>query len=250
MSEVRLRDIIERLGGELIGDPETQIESIEPLEAATPTAISFLANPLYAKQLAASSAACVIVAPPFRDAAAARGATIVSADPYLYFARLTQWWAERTQPRPAPAIHASAVVDPAARVGARVALGAFAVVEAGAVIGDDGERADGDVGTEPRLRIDRGARVDAAALGRTSAFGPPLRQAGEVEIGVGSNDRGAASHCGIAHRRRDDHAGSLRAGQLGAVTRVREERDRADAGCLERLDPRDAGRRVADQLAA
>jgi len=137
VSEVRLRDIIERLGGELIGDPETRIDSIEPLEAATPTAISFLANPLYAKQLAASSAACVIVAPPFRDAAAARGATIVSADPYLYFARLTQWWAERTQPRQAPAIHASAVVDPAARIGARVAIGAFAVIEAGAVIGDD-----------------------------------------------------------------------------------------------------------------
>jgi len=137
VSEVRLRDIIERLGGELIGDPQTRIESIEPLEAATPTAIAFLANPVYAKQLAASSAACVIVAPPFRDAAAARGAAIVSADPYLYFARLTQWWAERTQPRPAPAIDASAAVDPAARIGARVAVGAFAVIEAGAVIGDD-----------------------------------------------------------------------------------------------------------------
>jgi UDP-3-O-[3-hydroxymyristoyl] glucosamine N-acyltransferase len=137
VSEVRLRDIIERLGGELIGDPGTRIGSIEPLEAATPTAISFLANPLYAKQLAASSAACVIVAPPFSDAAAARGAAIVSADPYLYFARLTQWWAERTQPRAAPVIHASAAVDPAARVGARVAIGAFAVVEAGAAIGDD-----------------------------------------------------------------------------------------------------------------
>ena len=49
-----------------------------------------------------SAAACVIVAPAFRDAAAARGAVIVSADPYLYFARLTQWWAERTQPRAAP----------------------------------------------------------------------------------------------------------------------------------------------------
>jgi UDP-3-O-[3-hydroxymyristoyl] glucosamine N-acyltransferase len=79
----------------------------------------------------------VIVAPPFRDAAAARGAAIVSADPYLYFARLTQWWAERTQPRPTPTIDASAAVDPAARIGARVAVGAFAVIEAGAVIGDD-----------------------------------------------------------------------------------------------------------------
>ena len=49
MSEVLLRDIIERLGGELIGDPATRIGSIEPLESAGPAAIAFLSNPLYAK---------------------------------------------------------------------------------------------------------------------------------------------------------------------------------------------------------
>ena len=38
MGEVLLRDIIERLGGELIGDPATPIRSIEPLEAAGPAA--------------------------------------------------------------------------------------------------------------------------------------------------------------------------------------------------------------------
>ena len=103
MGEVLLRDIIERLGGELIGDPATPIGSIEPLESARPTAMAFLSNPLYAKQLAASRAGCVIVAPAFRDAAAVRGAAIVTPDPYLYFARLTQWWAERTRPRQAPA---------------------------------------------------------------------------------------------------------------------------------------------------
>ena len=42
------------------------------------------------KQLAASRAGCVIVAPAMREAAAARGAAIVAPDPYLYFARLTQ----------------------------------------------------------------------------------------------------------------------------------------------------------------
>jgi UDP-3-O-[3-hydroxymyristoyl] glucosamine N-acyltransferase len=135
--EVHLRDIIERLGGELIGDPGTRIDSIEPLDSAGPSAISFLSNPAYVGQLAASGAACVIVAAPFRDAAAARGAAIVAADPYLYLARLTQWWAERRQPPVPPVIDASAAVDPAARIGARVAVGAFAVIEADASVGDD-----------------------------------------------------------------------------------------------------------------
>jgi UDP-3-O-[3-hydroxymyristoyl] glucosamine N-acyltransferase len=136
LSEVTLRDITGRLGGELIGDPEIRIASIGPLESATPSTISFLSNPQYAKQLAGSRAGCVIVAPPFRDAAGARGAAIVSDDPYLYFARLTQWWAERTRPSAARAVHPSAVIDPAARIGGDASIGAFAVIEAGAVLGD------------------------------------------------------------------------------------------------------------------
>ncbi|MEO5881313.1 MAG: UDP-3-O-(3-hydroxymyristoyl)glucosamine N-acyltransferase [Caldimonas sp.] len=130
-----LGEIEARLGGELIGDPATAIESVGPLDSATPSTISFLANPLYQKQLAASRAGCVIVAPAFREAALARGAAIVTADPYLYFARLTQWWAERTRPPPAPGVHPSATVDPAAEVAGDASIGPFAVVEAGVSIG-------------------------------------------------------------------------------------------------------------------
>src|SRR6187200_2183612 len=95
-----LGEIAGRLGGELTGDPATRIDAVGPLESATASTISFLANPLYEKQLASSRAGCVIVAPAFKEAALARGAAIVTSDPYLYFARLTQWWAERTRPRP------------------------------------------------------------------------------------------------------------------------------------------------------
>ena len=136
MSEVALREITEQLGGELIGDGSIRIASVGPLETATATTIAFLSNPRYAMQLAGSSAGCVIVAPAFRDAAVARGATIVSDDPYLYFARLTQWWAGRTRPHPLRGVHPSAVVDASAQLGADVSIGACAVVETGAVLGD------------------------------------------------------------------------------------------------------------------
>jgi UDP-3-O-[3-hydroxymyristoyl] glucosamine N-acyltransferase len=171
MSEVLLRDIIERLGGELIGDPATRIGSIEPLESAGPAAIAFLSNPLYAKQLAASSAACVIVAPAFRDAAGARGAAIVTPDPYLYFARLTQWWAERARKRSAPTIHASAAIDPSARLGARVAVGAFAVIEADAVVGDDASIGAHTV-VSAGCSIGAGTRIGAGvAIGAATSIG-------------------------------------------------------------------------------
>jgi UDP-3-O-[3-hydroxymyristoyl] glucosamine N-acyltransferase len=230
MGEVLLRDIIERLGGELIGDPATPIGSIEPLEAAGPTAIAFLSNPIYDKQLAASSAACVIVAPPFRDAAAARGAAIITPDPYLYFARLTQWWAGRTRPRPAQTVHRTAAVDAAARIGARVHIAAFAVIEADAVIGDDasigahvvvGTGCSVGAGTRigPRVTLVAGTSIGARGIVHAGAvlgadgfgFAPDggrwekIEQLGRVVIGddveIGANtciDRGALGDTVIA----------------------------------------------------
>src|SRR5436305_2188678 len=230
MGEVLLRDIIERLGGELIGDPATPIASIDPLESARPTALAFLSNPLYAKQRAASRAGCVIVAPAFRDAAATRGAAIVTADPYLYFARLTQWWAERTSPRRAPAIHATAAVDASARIGARVDVGAFAVIEAGVVIGDDARIGAHTVvgagctigsGTRlgPRVALVAGTSIGARGIVHPGAvigadgfgFAPDagrwekIEQLGRVVIGddveIGANtciDRGALGDTVIA----------------------------------------------------
>jgi UDP-3-O-[3-hydroxymyristoyl] glucosamine N-acyltransferase len=134
LASVTLGEIAGRLGGELTGDTAIRIDAVAPLESATPSTIAFLANPLYEKQLATSRAGCVIVAPAFKDAALARGAAIVTPDPYLYFAQLTQWWAARTRPAPAAGVHPSAVVDPAAQVAADAAIGAFAVIEAGASI--------------------------------------------------------------------------------------------------------------------
>jgi len=61
--QLRLGSIVEKLGGELRGDPERRIEGLAPLDSAGPAQLSFLANPKYAQQLAASRAGCVIVAP-------------------------------------------------------------------------------------------------------------------------------------------------------------------------------------------
>lgn len=134
---IRLGAIVDALGGELDGDRALSIERLAPLSAAQPDAISFLSNPRYRKELAASKAGCVIVAPSMREAAAERGAFIVTADPYLYFARLTQLW-RKTHARPdAVRIHPSAVIDPDATIHPTARIGALCVVERGARIGAD-----------------------------------------------------------------------------------------------------------------
>ncbi|MEH3086767.1 MAG: UDP-3-O-(3-hydroxymyristoyl)glucosamine N-acyltransferase [Xylophilus ampelinus] len=133
---VRLDAVVAALGGELVGDGATLIDGIAPIEASTPSSLSFLSNPLYQSQLASSAAACVIVSPAMRAAAVARGACIVTDDPYLYFARLTQWWRRASGRGPAPGIHPSAVVDPGAEVHPTATVGPLCVVERGARIGE------------------------------------------------------------------------------------------------------------------
>ncbi len=133
---MRLGQIVDALGGRLEGgDPATVIERIAPLESAREADLSFLNNPRYAAQLAASRAACVIVAPALRALALARGACIVADDPYAYFARATQLWAREHGLGAAPGIHPSAVVHPQAQVDASASIGPLCVVERGAVIG-------------------------------------------------------------------------------------------------------------------
>ncbi|MFT3856848.1 MAG: UDP-3-O-(3-hydroxymyristoyl)glucosamine N-acyltransferase [Aquabacterium sp.] len=134
---VTLGELVDALGGELIGDRQTIIERIGPLDGDAPAAIAFLSNPKYRSQLASTQAACVIVSAAAKDEAVARGATIVASDPYLYFAQLTQWWARRVRPRPAAGVHPSAVIDASVTIGRGVSIGPLAVIEAGAHIGDN-----------------------------------------------------------------------------------------------------------------
>ncbi len=162
---VALSDLIAALGGDLLGAADMPIARIAPLDEADAQSISFLANPRYQSQLASTQAACVIVAPALADAASARGAAIVTPDPYLYFARLTQWWAARTRLRPAAGVHASAIVSPEAVLGLGVEVGPLAVIEAGAVIGD-------------------GARIGAhCVIERGAAVGPGTRLSPRVVLG-------------------------------------------------------------------
>jgi UDP-3-O-[3-hydroxymyristoyl] glucosamine N-acyltransferase len=132
---LRLGAIVDALGGELHGDAALSIERLSSLQNATPDALSFLSHPKYRKELTASRAGCVIVAPALSDVAMSRGACILTPDPYLYFARLTQHWKVAHARPDAVRIHPSAAIDADAVIDESVRIGAFCVVERGARIG-------------------------------------------------------------------------------------------------------------------
>ena len=164
-SPVSLAEVIAALGGDLHGDAALLIERVGPLTEADAMTLSFLSNPRYQSQLASSAAACVIVAPAFAALASARGAAIVTPDPYLYFARLTQWWAARVRPLTAARVHPGAVIDASAVIGEGVDIGPLAVIEAGAQIG-------------------AGARIGAhCVIERNASVGAGTRLAARVTVG-------------------------------------------------------------------
>ena len=103
MFEVRTGEIVAQLGGELLGDAElVHRAASRRSKRAGADSITFLSNPRYQAQLRGSRAGCVIVAPGAARGRAWRAARrIVTPDPYLYFARLTQWWARAAARAPA-----------------------------------------------------------------------------------------------------------------------------------------------------
>ena len=197
--------IVERLGGELHGSPELAINGLAPLESATPEQLSFLSNPKYQSQLAESAAGCVIVGPQMREAALQRGACIVSEQPYLYFARVTQLWKKRRVQAATPLRHPSAVIDPLADVHPSARIGALCVVERGARIGADTElKSRVTVGEDcvigARCLLHPGVVIGADGFGFAPNAGTweKIEQLGAVRIGddveIGANtciDRGA-----------------------------------------------------------
>jgi UDP-3-O-[3-hydroxymyristoyl] glucosamine N-acyltransferase len=129
---VSLTELARRVGATLDGNGDVAIARVATLEGAGPGDIAFLANPRYRPRLAATRASAVIVAT--EAAASSALPKLISADPYVTFARV----ASILHPPPAvePGVHESAFVHPSARVAGSAAIGAYAVIGAHASIGE------------------------------------------------------------------------------------------------------------------
>lgn len=217
--QIRLGDIVLRLGGELIGDPDTVIRRIATLQSAAPGDISFLSQRRYRPLLKSTRASAVILQASERDATGLP--RILCADPYAYYARLSALI--HPAQTVAPGIHPTAVVDPEARiaptasvgphcaVGRETRLAEGVVVGPGCMIGDECE-----VGEHSRLhagvtvysgcRVGRRTLIHSGAVIGSDGFGLAMHegswikipQVGGVVIGddveIGANttiDRGA-----------------------------------------------------------
>jgi UDP-3-O-[3-hydroxymyristoyl] glucosamine N-acyltransferase len=164
----------------LVGASAPRIENNRPihgiaaLDEAGPTDLSFLDNPKYADQLAATRAGVCLVAERFATGMPAGTTALVVREPYRAFVAVARtMFPDALRPSsmfggtgvvPNATVHPSArvendvAVDPSAVIGPNAEIGAGTVIGPGAVIG-------------PEVRIGRGCSIGASATVTNALLG-------------------------------------------------------------------------------
>lgn len=164
-----LAEIAARLGGDVLGDAQTQIRRVATLASAGEGEIAFLANLKYKSQLQSTKASAVIVSPDFGDVVDLP--RIVTKNPYAYYARLATLLNPRATVTPGvhPSAHcasvvpASVAIGPNASIGSSVVLGEGAVIHAGCVLGDGVSVGAGSV-LYPHVSVYAGCEIGRNAI--------------------------------------------------------------------------------------
>jgi UDP-3-O-[3-hydroxymyristoyl] glucosamine N-acyltransferase len=126
-----LGELAELAGAQVRGEAGLLLRGVATLAGAGPDQIGFLANPKYREQLETTRAAAVVLTA--ADAEIWKGNALISANPYLSFARIAECFAPEDVA--VPGIHPGATVHPGAKISPDAAIEAGCVIEAGAVIG-------------------------------------------------------------------------------------------------------------------
>lgn len=127
-----LSRIVAQLGGKWYGN-DVSVHAIAPAARATVHDITFLANPKYKQEVHDSAAGAIIVAEKMADLFPERN-LILTADPYLYFAKVARLF--HPIQVACAGVHPSAVIEPTATVPTSCEIGAHVYIGANTVLGE------------------------------------------------------------------------------------------------------------------
>ena len=130
---MKLKDIASAIDARVEnGSPDIDITGVAGIEQAGPGQLTFVSNPKYAAAAKTTKASAVIVA---EDFPVISSAMLRSKNPYLAWAKALELFYQ--PPRYVPAIHATAVVHRASKVGKNAHIGPYVVVDEDVEIGDN-----------------------------------------------------------------------------------------------------------------
>jgi UDP-3-O-[3-hydroxymyristoyl] glucosamine N-acyltransferase len=130
---MKLKEIAEKLGARLDPpDTDVEISSVGAIETALPGQITFAVSSKYAPIARTTRATALIVDEKFP---ALDRPTLRTRNPQFAYARAVELL--NAQPREKRGIHATAVIDPSARIGSNASIGACVVIGADVEIGEN-----------------------------------------------------------------------------------------------------------------
>jgi len=135
---MKLKDVAEKLGCRLEGDPSTEITGVGGIDHAETGQLTFLANRRYSPQLKTTKASAVLIEEGValqRDPELPPLATLRTANPYLAFACAIELF--YCGPEYKAGVHATAVVAKSAKIGTGAHIGPYCFVDEAAEIGDN-----------------------------------------------------------------------------------------------------------------
>ena len=200
-----VREIAAIAEGRVVGDEAVEISGIAAVTSATAHDLVFVEDRKFLPDALASGAGAIL-AGAFAHGAVAGAPLVICAQPRLAFARA----ARRLYAVPSASgldVHPTAVIDRTASVGLDVRIGAHAVVDEGAVLGDR-------VVLDPGVHVGRGVRVGPDSILRSNVVVYPgttigarvVAHAGTV---LGSDGFGYVRDAGSGHHEAFPQVGRL-----------------------------------------
>lgn len=118
------------------GSTGATVRGIASLGSAQTGDLSFLGNPKYKTEVAATAASVVLLPPDYTGEPAEGQQFLFVAKPSVALAQVCARIEQLLWPKPAPGIHPTAVIAAGAQVAASATVGPLCVIEEGAVIGE------------------------------------------------------------------------------------------------------------------
>ena len=147
--------IAQFLKGEIVGNPEAEVENISKIEEGKPGTLSFLANPKYEKYIYETQATIVLVNKGFKPDKPVSATLILVENAYESFAALLELY-QQAKPQKT-GINKLASIREDAVVGENVYIGDFTVIESMARIGNNAK-------IHPQVYIGQGVEIGEDTL--------------------------------------------------------------------------------------
>ncbi len=127
---MKLGEIAKKLGCELRGSKEVEVNGVAGIEEAEKEDLTFVSNPKYLPKIESTRAGAIILS---ADAPTTSTPTLISENPYLAFAQAIELFYQ--SPEPVPGIHPTASIADDAVLGEDYSIGANVVIGEGVQLG-------------------------------------------------------------------------------------------------------------------